>query len=132
MPARAVSTVLQEAAPYVTEALLEEYRDVAPRLLADGKIDQEQLESLVTGFATFVAAARVVESRQEVAICRDPEDNVVLECCRAARATVLITGDSDLLELATVVPRVSGLRQLRILTPRSYLESGATRSVKRR
>lgn len=44
-----MSAVLDEAEPYVSEALLEEYRDVGPRLLADGKIQQEQLESLVAG-----------------------------------------------------------------------------------
>jgi predicted nucleic acid-binding protein len=78
---------------------------------------------LVTGIAAFASAARVVEPGQKIAICRDLEDNMVLECCRAARATVLITGDSDLLDLATVVPRVSGLRRLRIFSARAYLES---------
>jgi putative PIN family toxin of toxin-antitoxin system len=122
VPKRAISAVMDEAEPYVSEALLEEYRDVGPRLLADGKIQQEQLESLVTGIAAFASAARVVEPQKKIAICRDPEDNMVLECCRAARATVLITGDSDLLDLAPVVPRVSGLRRLRILSARAYLE----------
>jgi hypothetical protein len=46
---------------------------------------------------------------------------MVLECCVAARATVLITGDSELLELAPGVSRVSGLRRLRILSLRAYL-----------
>ena len=77
-PERAVGAALDDAEPCVTEALLEEYRDVAPRLLAEGKIDQKQLESLVTGIAGFVSAARVVEPRQRIAICRDPEDNMVL------------------------------------------------------
>jgi hypothetical protein len=51
VPQRAISAVLEEAEPYVSEALLEEYRDVGPRLFADGKLQQEQLESLVTGIA---------------------------------------------------------------------------------
>lgn len=80
----------------MTEALLEEYREVAVRLLADRKIRQEQFESLVSGIAVFVSAARVVEPRTEIVIWRDPEDNMVLECCRAARATVLITVDAPL------------------------------------
>ena len=108
--------------PYVTEALLKEYRDVAPRLLADRKIQHAQFESLVAGMAAFVSAARLVEPVQPIAICRDPEDNMVLECCRAARATVLITGDEDLLELAEPVTRISGLRRLRIVSPRAYLD----------
>jgi hypothetical protein len=57
---------------------------------------------------------------------------MVLECCRAARATVLITGDGDLLALAKAVTQVSGLRRLRILSPRAYLETRQKRSVRRR
>jgi putative PIN family toxin of toxin-antitoxin system len=131
-PGRAIGAVLGEAQPFVTEELLEEYRDVAPRLFADGKIGQEQLESLVSGIAAFASAARLVRARHQVGICRDPEDDMVLDCCRAARAAVLITGDDDLLELAPLVSRVSGLRRLRILRPRAYLEGRLPRSTKRR
>ena len=132
VPQRAISAVLGEAEACVTNALLEEYHDVPPRLFAEKKIQREQLESLVTGIAAFVAAARVVEPTKPVVMCRDAEDNMVLECCRAARATVLVTGDGDLLALAKAVTKVSGLRRLRILSPRAYLETRQERSVKRR
>jgi len=46
---------------------------------------------------------------------------MVLECCLAAGADFLVTGDKDLLEIDPV--RVeSMLPKLRILTPRAYLE----------
>jgi len=123
---------LEEAEPYVTEALLKEYREVPPRLLADRKIQHEQFESLVVGIGAFVSAARLVEPPYPIAICRDPEDNMVLECCCTARATVLITGDADLLELAELAARMRGLRRLRIVSPRAYLERSKPRSAKRR
>jgi putative PIN family toxin of toxin-antitoxin system len=132
VPQRVISAVLGEAEACVTEALLEEYRDVPPRLFAEEKIQREQLESLVMGIAAFVTAARLVEPTKPVMLCRDPEDNMVLECCRAARATVLITGDRDLLALANAVTQFSGLRRLRILSPRAYLETRQKRSAGRR
>ncbi len=119
--ARALSAVLANAEPCVTQALLTEYREVPPRLLADKKITQQQMQALVSGIASFVAAARFVEATEPVALCRDPEEDMLLECCRAARSTVLITGDSDLLALAKPVRRISGMRRLRILSPRAYI-----------
>jgi hypothetical protein len=47
----------------VTEALLKEYRDVTRRLAADGKIQKEQWQSLVSGIGAFVSAAQVVVAR---------------------------------------------------------------------
>jgi putative PIN family toxin of toxin-antitoxin system len=131
-PELAISAVLRAAQPFVTEELLDEYRGVGPRLFAEGKIAQEQLESLVSGIAAFASGTRLVKPRQRLAICRDPEDDMVLDSCLAARAAVLITGDGDLLDLASMVPHVSGLRRLRIMSPRTYLESLPPHSAKRR
>ena len=33
------------------------------------------------------------------AVCRDPEDNMVLECSLEGRAQYIVNGDKDLLEL---------------------------------
>ena len=47
-----------------------------------------------------------------IAVCADPDDNRILECARAARADVVITGDDHLLRLerfegaAIVTPRI--------------------------
>jgi putative PIN family toxin of toxin-antitoxin system len=69
-------------------------------LRSAGKVTAEHRQALVSGMAAFVADARVVVPTRPVALCRDPADDMVLECCRAARASVLITGDRDLLALA--------------------------------
>jgi predicted nucleic acid-binding protein len=37
---------------------------------------------------------------EKLSLCRDPADDMILECCHTAKATLLITGDKDLLELA--------------------------------
>lgn len=64
-----------------------------------GKIDHVQLKALIAGIAAFVSSAQLVYPRQKIRICRDAKDNMVLECCLAAKADVLITGDKDLLEI---------------------------------
>ena len=132
IPAEAVGHVLARAAPWVSEELLEEYREVPPQLLSEGKIHREKLQALVSGIASYVSAARLVKPKKQVRICRDPEDDMVLECCRAAGATVLITGDGDLLALASKLGESPGLRRLRIMTSRAYLESRSARRTKKR
>ncbi len=47
-------------------------------------------------------------------ICRDPHDDMLLECAEVAAADLLITGDKDLLVL-------DSYKQTRIVTPAEYL-----------
>jgi uncharacterized protein len=49
-----------------------------------------------------------------VHVCRDPDDDLVLECAERAEADLIITGDQDLLSL-----RSHGVT--RIITPAAYL-----------
>ena len=48
-------------------------------------------------------------------ICRDPKDNLLLEVAVAARASILVTGDQDLLVLHP-------FRRISILTPAQFLQ----------
>jgi len=48
-------------------------------------------------------------------VCRDPKDDMILECALNANATAIITGDKDLLVLQRY-------RHLRVLTARQYVE----------
>ncbi len=57
----------------------------------------------------------------EVVACRDPKDDMVLTCCLAAHADILLTGDKDLLTIDHVALLQVGLGRLRIVTPREYL-----------
>ncbi len=79
------------------------------------------MEALISGIAAVVAGAQVVVPASTLRLCRDPEDDMLLECCQAAKADVLMTGDKDLLALAHAARTVAGLNRLRILTPRAYL-----------
>jgi uncharacterized protein len=57
-----------------------------------------------------------VQPHQRVHDCSDPDDNHILECALEAHAEVIVTGDNHLLELHPY-------REIKILTPRQFLES---------
>jgi putative PIN family toxin of toxin-antitoxin system len=86
-------------------------------LEAQGKIDHSQLKALLAGIASVVSTSRVVRIRRRLQICRDPKDNMLIECCLAAKASVLITGDKDLLSVEDLP------FQLMIVSPRNFVES---------
>lgn len=48
-------------------------------------------------------------------ICRDPKDDFILECAEIGEADLIVTGDKDLLSLAT-------FGRIEIVTPRLYLD----------
>ncbi len=51
---------------------------------------------------------------EKIAICRDPKDNIVLECAVAGKVGFIVTGDRDLLAL-------SPFRKISIITPSKFL-----------
>jgi putative PIN family toxin of toxin-antitoxin system len=115
IPRQAVDQAFAQADIYASPSLLKEYREAPLALASGGKIDSIQLKALISGIAAFAIRLNAVYPKQKIAVCRDPEDNMVVECCIEARANILITGDKDLLELASLIPT------LKILTPRQYL-----------
>ena len=116
-PEKAVKKAFTESEIYVSQPLLKEYRSIPLELETEGKINIIQLKALITGIAAFVSRAKLVEPQRKLSICRDPEDNMLLECCVAAGANMLITGDKDLLDIKELPLR------LKILTPRQYLQN---------
>jgi putative PIN family toxin of toxin-antitoxin system len=121
-PARVLRSVVTAAEVCVSKDLLAEYRSVPDTLRAAGKVNAEQWQALVAGIAAFVSDAHLVEPTKTLRVCRDRKDDMLLECCCAARARFLITGDRDLLDLDVSV--ITGLRRLEIVSPRSYLDRG--------
>ncbi len=65
--------------------------------------------------ATFLANAMFVETSGTLrSVCRDPKDDMVLECAVTAGARILVSGDKDLLALESY-------EDIRMLSPRGYL-----------
>lgn len=95
--------------------MLEEYRDVPLALEAANKINHVQLKALISGIAAFVSKAKIVIPSKKLSLCRDPEDNMFLECCLAAKADILITGDKYLLDIQQLPFK------LKIVAPAEFL-----------
>lgn len=114
-PAKAVLKAFNEAAIFVSRRLLKEYRATPLALYKTGKINHEQYLALIAGIAAYVSQAVLVVARKRFHICRDIKDNMVLDCCHAANADILISGDKDLLSIAA--PPFP----LRIINVRTYL-----------
>ncbi len=121
IPKKLLRHLSKEAEICVSPEILEEYRRVPLELERNGKINREQLRILIAGIAAFVSNAKLIYPKKEVSICRDQEDNMILECCLAAKADYLITGDKDLLEINPNSLKFVGLEKLKILNPRDYL-----------
>jgi len=68
-----------------------------------------------------VVNAKVILPENKVSICRDAEDNMILECCAACDADFLITGDKDLLEIEKKELRKE-MHRLKIVSPRTFLK----------
>ncbi len=60
------------------------------------------------------ALALMVEPHSQVSMCRDENDNRVLECAIDGQADFIVSGDTDLLELQT-------FQGIAILTVRDFL-----------
>ncbi len=74
------------------------------------------MQALIAGIAAVVSHAKSVYPTEKFSLCRDPEDNMILECCHTAKARILITGDKDLLEIADLP------FALEIVTPQAFVE----------
>jgi len=116
IPEKAIKKAFSETDIYVSPSLLNEYREV-PLILADErKLTQAQLKTLISGLAAFVTRTIVVHPRKKISICRDPADNMLLQCCFESKADILISSDRDLVDIKFLP------FDLKILTPRKFLE----------
>ncbi|MFQ5781133.1 MAG: putative toxin-antitoxin system toxin component, PIN family [Nitrospiria bacterium] len=121
VPENAIKKAFATAEIWVSPQLLKEYRETPFALKTDGKITNVQLKALLSGIASFVVRAGVIIPETKLSLCRDEGDNMVLECCLAAKADFLISGDNDLLELEEDTLKTA-IAKLRILSPRAFLK----------
>lgn len=115
-PAKAVTKAFRTADIYVSPALLQEYRETPVKLEQRSKITHQQMQALIAGIAAVVSHAKIVHPTGRLSLCRDPEDDMILECCHAAKAALLITGDKDLLEIRDLP------FDLRLMPPQEFVE----------
>jgi uncharacterized protein len=110
-PARAVHRAVDEGALLFSKGTLEELTGVLNRPKFDRYVsieDRRQFLRLLGGVSEVVAV------KAPITICRDPRDNKFLETAFDGNASIIITGDRDLLIL-------DPFREIRILSPAGFL-----------
>jgi predicted nucleic acid-binding protein len=83
-----------------------------PRIKEKYAIADDDIADLM---ALFVLRGDLVIPDRQVTVCRDSEDNMVIEAALAGEAPWVVTGDEDLLSLGTY-------EAVSFVTPRAFLE----------
>lgn len=71
-------------------------------------------EEIKAAFKLLRRRASVIRPKHRINICRDPSDDLVLECAVSGRADWIVTGDQDLLVLHP-------FRGISIVSPQEFL-----------
>ncbi len=96
-----------------SEPLLDELlaKLTLPRIKVKYHLDDEAIEAFL---ALVVLRGEQVTPAQRVHVCRDPDDDRVIEAALAGDAAYVVTGDEDLLPLGQ-------FEDLRFIGPRDFL-----------
>ncbi|GAX34151.1 putative toxin-antitoxin system toxin component, PIN family [Nodularia sp. NIES-3585] len=97
----------------ISAEILSELIDVLSRQKFDRYLSREIREDFL---ASLARETELITISETVDICRDPKDNKFLELAISGKATHIITGDKDLLELHP-------FRDILIVTPSQFLDS---------
>ena len=111
VPRQAVQTALKRGRVLVSADLMDELTHVLTR----PKFDRyAPLENRLWHVAQLTGLAELVVPTSTIRVCRDPDDDKLLDLAVDGRATHLVTGDQDLLALHP-------FRGIPILTPADFL-----------
>jgi uncharacterized protein len=94
-------------------ATAEELNEVLGRQKFDRYITREDRERFLSA---FIRVALVIEISETITACRDRKDDKFLELAVTGKATCIVTGDDDLLEL-------NPFRGIPILSAEQFLKS---------
>lgn len=108
---RAVSRLVEQAQLLVSDATLTELADVLTRAKFDAYVSIDDRQEF---FRLFARLAEMVTVTSSVRECRDPSDDKFLELAIDGKATLMVSGDKDLLAM-------SPYRTTSILTPAQAL-----------
>jgi putative PIN family toxin of toxin-antitoxin system len=102
-----------------SEPLLEELREALarPRIVTRYGITREDTDQVV---ALMRRQAEIIAVADTVQVCRDPDDDIVIETAVNGSADAIVTGDHDLLSDAKVREYLAA-HGVRILTVSEFL-----------
>lgn len=94
LPRRAIHLAKRGKVEAVTcESLLDELRDVLTRLDKPFRLSAKEAGKVINNVRSYV---RLVTPTRKIDVCRDPSDNLIIECALAGGAQYIVTGDPDL------------------------------------
>jgi putative PIN family toxin of toxin-antitoxin system len=104
----------------ISDILLDEFSEVIrrPKIKEKYKISDKEikeLEKIILEKAIFVPAPG------EVSLCRDPDDNVILETAILGKANYIVTGDKDI-KTPELVEHLAQ-NKIKIITVGQYLKN---------
>lgn len=115
VPGRAFFVALEQGVVLVSSETAEELADVLGRSKFDRYVSADERGRFL---AAFLARAELVEVAEPVEACRDPTDDKFLSLAVTGAASVLVSGDEDLLVLHP-------FRGIPILRPQEFLAAVA-------
>lgn len=115
LAAKAVDHALSWGVPLVSEATLLELSEVLSRPRFDRWVSLAERRQFIRLLGGIV---RIVPITQHIHVCRDPKDDKFLDVALSGGATLLITGERDLLAL-------NPFHEIEILTPQEFLRRAA-------
>jgi len=94
---------------YATEEILNEYFRIIEKI---GKKDKDLCSQWKM---LLIQIVKIVQPTKKIKICRDPKDDMFLECAVSSKSKYIVSGDDDLLSLKEV-------NEIQIITAKKYLE----------
>jgi putative PIN family toxin of toxin-antitoxin system len=98
MPDRAFAYALDHGTILVSLPLLQELQRVLSRPIFERYVTQAEREQFLT---SLTLEATLVTVTVQLQVVRDPKDDLILELAVSGHATIIISGDADLLALDT-------------------------------
>jgi len=102
---------------YVSKDIIAEYAEVLERLYLEiSKGLRLSMLQLISNSSHLIAPSRTLD------VCKDPDDNIFLECAEAARADYLITGNKKHFP--------PSWKHTKIVTARQFVEMSAPNLIR--
>lgn len=111
VPRQALEKALSTGYLLVSETTMQELMTVFLRAKFDRYLSREKRELFLTD---FLQQTRLISISESIVVCRDPKDDKFLEVAVYGDASVIVTGDDDLLTLHP-------FQGISILSPRDFL-----------
>lgn len=79
---------------FVTAEIIEEYHETVEYL-----INKYPGRKISVPLTQIVSACNIIESKSQVQVCRDPDDDKFIACAKDAKCLYIVSGDKDLLSI---------------------------------